>query len=232
MGKGMKRRIGRFWCNRLVMGIGCFVLLFISGRLTRAVLLHQPQQPAWGLELRKTLGPFVVNASCDNEQRQQAPELSSVSEAQQLFRLQDMSLPQDSAPIWVMALAREQIHEQALTMVLAREQALATVLVSLLLLVIMIGALVLTHWAPASSLPRRVPVSAQRNLQKITILLFPEECVAELFVVKRRMKKAKCSTWEIRWELFQQVLGLFWAYYIQIKLENLWLPPGDQRIDE
>ena len=73
---------------------------------------------------------------------------------------------------------------------------------------------------------------ANRSPLAQPIAFLPEECVAELGVVKRRMRNSKCSTWEIRWELFQQVVGLFWAYYIQINLENLWLPPGDQRIDE
>lgn len=68
------------------------------------------------------------------------------------------------------------------------------------------------------------------NTQIIAFL--PEECVAELGILIKRMKKENASPWEIRLRLMTELLYLFWALYIQIQLENLWLPSQDHEIDE
>lgn len=61
---------------------------------------------------------------------------------------------------------------------------------------------------------------------------FPEECVAEIGVVYRRMKKANASPLAIRLRLMEEFMTLLWVFYIQIKLENLRLPSGDRTIDD
>lgn len=61
---------------------------------------------------------------------------------------------------------------------------------------------------------------------------FPEEVVAELNCLRERLTYENKSVLQIRCILFYEVLRLIWAFYIQIKIENLWLPPIDQKIDD
>ena len=64
------------------------------------------------------------------------------------------------------------------------------------------------------------------------IAFLPEECVAEMGALARRMKKENVSPWEIRRRLLEEFVTLIWVFYIQIKLENLSLPFQDNQIDE
>lgn len=59
----------------------------------------------------------------------------------------------------------------------------------------------------------------------------PEECVAELGILYRRMKKTKVPTWKIRLRLLEESLNLLYVFYIQIKIENLW-SPRERKIDD
>ena len=61
------------------------------------------------------------------------------------------------------------------------------------------------------------------------IAFLPEECVAELGVLRQRMKKQKVSVWHIRLRLSQEFLILLWVFYIQVQIENLKLPPAGLR---
>lgn len=58
--------------------------------------------------------------------------------------------------------------------------------------------------------------------------ILPEECAAELGVLQRRMKKKGYSTRTILLCLFWECLVILWAIYVQLKLENLWLPKDHQ----
>jgi hypothetical protein len=60
---------------------------------------------------------------------------------------------------------------------------------------------------------------------------FPEEVVAELLALCEGLTQAKKSPWLIRIILLYQVCTLIWAFYIQINLENLSLPPGHRGTD-
>ena len=64
------------------------------------------------------------------------------------------------------------------------------------------------------------------------VAFLPEECVAELGTLQRRMKKAKASPWQIRRRLLEEIATLLWVFYIQVRLENLGLPWGDRKIDD
>jgi hypothetical protein len=57
-------------------------------------------------------------------------------------------------------------------------------------------------------------------------LIFPEEIVAELMALKQRRQAEKVAPQRIRFELAYEVLLLFWAVHVQIRLDNLHLPPG------
>jgi hypothetical protein len=63
------------------------------------------------------------------------------------------------------------------------------------------------------------------------ILIFPEEIRGELGSLKQRMEKRKTSIWKIRFRLFQEWVGLLWAFYVQIRLENLMLPDRNRTGD-
>lgn len=60
----------------------------------------------------------------------------------------------------------------------------------------------------------------------------PEECVAELCCLQRRMERINAPLWKIRLRIYGEVVTLLWVFYIQVQIENLWLPPGDREIDE
>ncbi|MEM7063357.1 MAG: hypothetical protein AAF572_09355 [Cyanobacteria bacterium P01_B01_bin.77] len=64
------------------------------------------------------------------------------------------------------------------------------------------------------------------------IAFLPEECVAELGYLKQRLQQKNTSPWEIRKHLVHEFLTLFFACYIQVQLENFFLPSGDHTIDD
>ena len=79
----------------------------------------------------------------------------------------------------------------------------------------------------------------QRNQISLTltgqfICIFPEECIAELEALHEQMKSEQRSNWLIHMIMLWTFLELFWAFYVQINIENLWLPQhrGRKNIDE
>ncbi len=69
------------------------------------------------------------------------------------------------------------------------------------------------------------PLKLSRTAHLMAFL--PEEAMAELCCLKQRLQQGKMSPWEIRKRLTHEFLILFFAYYIQVQLENLFLPSGD-----
>jgi hypothetical protein len=57
-------------------------------------------------------------------------------------------------------------------------------------------------------------------------LIFLEEIVAELIALKQRRQAENVSPKRIRCELTYEVILLLWAVHIQIRIDNLHLPPG------
>lgn len=53
--------------------------------------------------------------------------------------------------------------------------------------------------------------------------IFPEECVAELAALHKRLINKKHSIWIIRLRMTQEIVELLWAFYVQIKIDNLLL---------
>ncbi|NES00493.1 MAG: hypothetical protein F6J86_43060 [Symploca sp. SIO1B1] len=62
--------------------------------------------------------------------------------------------------------------------------------------------------------------------------ILPEECIGELEALHQRMKSQQRPLWFIQLRMLQEVVELLWAFYIQINLENLWLPGKNNRIDD
>ncbi len=60
-------------------------------------------------------------------------------------------------------------------------------------------------------------------------LNFPEETIAELIALKRRRQKQNLPQWKLNLELATEVLLLLWAIHIQIRFQNLSLPPSKKR---
>ena len=99
----------------------------------------------------------------------------------------------------------------------------AVILMAVSLLLFSTFALMLSHTLKRLS-------NLHPNAQLIAI--FPEEYVAELGALKRRMKKQNVSHWEIRTRIFQESLTLIWVFYIQVQIENLSLPSSDRSTDD
>jgi hypothetical protein len=73
-----------------------------------------------------------------------------------------------------------------------------------------------------------------KELQKILwkdhlTCYFPEEIVGELIALRQELTQAKKSRIIIETTLLYVVFTLIWAFYIQINIDNLWLPSKDQR---
>jgi hypothetical protein len=60
-------------------------------------------------------------------------------------------------------------------------------------------------------------------------LLLPEETIAELIALKRRRQKQNLPQWKLLLELTVEILLLLWAIHIQVRFQNLSLPPGKKR---
>lgn len=66
-------------------------------------------------------------------------------------------------------------------------------------------------------------------------VLLPEDCIANITVLRRRLEKKKISSWRINLKLAQEIIYLLWAFYIRMPFENLMLPSddaGDRQIDD
>lgn len=64
------------------------------------------------------------------------------------------------------------------------------------------------------------------------IAFLPEECAAEMGALHQRLKKKGIPPWEIRRRLCEEFLFLLWAFYIQVRLDNIYLPWSDRTIDD
>lgn len=72
------------------------------------------------------------------------------------------------------------------------------------------------------------------SLKSQLIYFLPEECVAELQALRQQLKFEQRSNWIICMIMLKNILELFWAFYVQIKIDNLWLLQhrGRQNIDK
>ena len=61
------------------------------------------------------------------------------------------------------------------------------------------------------------------------LVLLPEDYVANVTILRRRLEKQSVSPWQLNWQLLREILGLLWAYFVQIPLENLFLPSDEQK---
>ena len=54
--------------------------------------------------------------------------------------------------------------------------------------------------------------------------LFPEECIADLGALWQRLQGKYKNRWLLKFIMFRAVVESFWAFYIQIKIENFSRP--------
>lgn len=65
------------------------------------------------------------------------------------------------------------------------------------------------------------------------IVFIPEEYVAELGHLQRRLKKKNTCPWQIRQRLIHEFVFLLWVHCVQIQIENLfWFSTQDHTIDD
>jgi HEAT repeats len=64
------------------------------------------------------------------------------------------------------------------------------------------------------------------------ICYFPEEVVQDLADLSDQLAQEGKTTRQIRTRIYAEILTLIWVFYIQVNIENLWLPKGDRRIDD
>ncbi len=66
----------------------------------------------------------------------------------------------------------------------------------------------------------------------LTHKLFPEECVAELEAFSRQLHSSNKPRWLINMIVLGSYLELIFALYIQIKVENIFLPNKNNQKNE
>jgi hypothetical protein len=66
-------------------------------------------------------------------------------------------------------------------------------------------------------------------LSRVGYLVFPEEVIAELVALKQRRQAEGVPPHQRRLELVPEVMRLLWSMQIQLRWDNLWLPPSEQR---
>lgn len=62
--------------------------------------------------------------------------------------------------------------------------------------------------------------------------VLPEECIAELYVLRSRLSRQKNSNSKIYACLLWEIIAILFAIYVQMKIDNLFLPSKDKEIDE
>lgn len=125
----------------------------------------------------------------------------------------------------VLLLIQIFLHERVLQQLLAQ----VLVLVSMLILEEVLMLQGLTVKKILSSIMKS-PKLQKQLLLFLADKLFPEESVAELVASYKQLKSQNQSRWFILIIILWNSLGLLWAFYIQIKIENIWLP--QRKVDE
>lgn len=95
----------------------------------------------------------------------------------------------------------------------ARSLIQSGVLLGASVLVLLGLLMTLTRLQDSGSIPRSAHL----------IAFLPEECVAELGYLQRRLEKANTPIWGIRRRLTHEVVFLLWVHYVQMQLDNLFL---------
>ena len=76
----------------------------------------------------------------------------------------------------------------------------------------------------------RSPIGVSRPTHLVAFL--PEDYVAELGALNNRLVKQNISSYQRRLRLLEEAISLFRVFYIQMPLENLFLPSDDRSIDD
>ena len=63
-------------------------------------------------------------------------------------------------------------------------------------------------------------------------IFIPEEYTVEVSKLRQRMHRNNISTRKINLRITEEYLRLFWAFHIQIRIENLFLPSSSHRTDD
>lgn len=286
--KQTKRKLKRFWCEQLVIGLCVFIALGFSivkvqsvfretNLIWKAQAYHQAQQAYPQMQQVYQQVQQAQQAYQQTQQAQQAQQ--AYQQAQQALQqtpqayqqayhqaqqqAQQQAYQQTQQQAFQQAYqqtqqayqqaqqAHQQAYEQALqALQQAYEQALQQAYqqeqqafqqayqakqqkLQLESLFLVISALCFMVILLLLQLLR------ERNQMSLTltgqlICFFPEEYIAELGALHKQMKSEQRSNWVIRMIMLKNILELFLAFYVQINIENLWLPQyrGRKNIDE
>jgi hypothetical protein len=71
-------------------------------------------------------------------------------------------------------------------------------------------------------------------LRRLEQFFFPEDYIANIKALHQRLQTRHKNRWLVRFIMLRAILESFWALYIQINIENLWLPKksGSKRVDD
>ncbi len=225
MEKETKQKLRRLWRNRLLVSLGIiavsgFSVIQVQALISNGIQLRflEAKEANAQKALLQAQARFQ-KALAQFQKAQEAPE----AQAQIQTRFQKAQEAQAQAQYQALQAQYQALRAQdalALQAKAKQNRAMLSLLLSLPILAILLFVMM------------RFRTPSNISFETQFIIFFPEECIAELGVLIRRMKKEKASPWEIRLCLLQEVLTLFWAFYIQIQLDNLRLPSGKNKIDE
>ncbi len=77
----------------------------------------------------------------------------------------------------------------------------------------------------------RVQSQAKLPLSKHLRCVLPEDCVSVLAAIYQRLI-VQYPRWFVLFCMVQETLKLMWGIYIQIKLDNLWLPKKGNQVED
>jgi len=213
MNREIKRKLKRIGFVRSLLGLGVIVTLGFSIRqaqtvCTQQVTMHKEAQKQ--LRRREQEPLQELNQLWEQwlEQRQLLESL--LWEEYKLFYKQEQEQRQ----------LREQRRQGELEHLQELKQQLnqAWLLLGLFILSFMaLLFLLLSH-------RQQVSLTGQ--------FFLPEEYIAELEALHQRMKSQQKPLWFIQLRMLQEVVELLWAFYIHIRIENLWLPGINKKIDD
>ena len=225
--KQTKRKLRRIWCERLIISLCMPVTLGFA--IIRAPLLNNytNQRYAYQQALGLPGGQSFRLRSMSNSEGTGKQEFVLVTKVKiEAIAVADMVAPEHELGS---KLITKQEYEQISKLQQTRDKLGEQFLLELTLLMILASGFI----------AMLLLLLRQQNRISLTltgqlICFFPEECIAELEALHQQMKSEQRSTWLIRMIMLRSFLELFLALYVQINIENLWLPQhrGRKNIDE
>lgn len=231
--KNTEQKLKRIWCERLLIFVCTPILIGFSVAKVQSTANYRTQMLTYEEKIGiKTSHIYEAVPMQEYEKlskegfvlslRKLEPEKVVSKEGFVLVRKLEYESALDgggSFRVLGFKLIKQQEYERILKLQHSRDEVQSKLMLEFFLLLALasgfIRMLVLL-------LERQNQVSLSLTGQLICFL--PEECIGELEALHQQMKSEQRSIWLIRMIILGNFLELLWAFYVQIKIDNLRLP--------